>query len=42
MNNLNESPSDLIFKQKAIKYGPGEKIMKQNKILFASKKYNFF
>jgi phospholipid/cholesterol/gamma-HCH transport system substrate-binding protein len=25
MNNLNESPSDLIFKQKAIKYGPGEK-----------------
>ena len=27
MNNLNESPSDLIFKQKAIKYGPGEKKM---------------
>ena len=25
MNNLNESPSDLIFKQKVIKYGPGEK-----------------
>ncbi len=24
INNLEQSPSDLIFKQKSIKYGPGE------------------
>ena len=24
INNIEQSPSDLIFKQKSIKYGPGE------------------
>ena len=30
INNINESPSDLILKQKNIKYGPGEKDDKTN------------
>lgn len=25
IKNLNESPSDLLFKQKSINFGPGEK-----------------
>ena len=25
IQNINESPSDLLLKQKTIKYGPGEK-----------------
>ena len=31
IKNINESPSDLLLKQKEIKYGPGRKM--RNKII---------